>query len=542
MKTRIGIAATLITLSLVATSVAVAQHGHKLGKVEFPNSCSPAVQEKLLHGIAMLHSFYYSGAQKAFEEVAAEDNSCTIAVWGYASILMLNPLQGIGSSPENARLAQATIDKSRKISAKTEREHDYLEAVAAYYEDFTNRPESARQLARARAYESLAAKYQEDDEAQIFYALYLASTQTASDQTYSAYLKAAAILEKQFAKHPEHPGVAHYLIHCYDAPPIAARGLPAARRYADIAPDAPHALHMPSHIFTRVGAWADSIATNRRSATVAQKSNEPDEALHAMDYMTYAYLQVARDGDARKTFDEAQTMPGVNPASATGPYALAAMPARYAIERGAWREAAKLEPVTTKYPFTEAMTHFARALGAARSGDPSAAQKDVERIVALRDELKAAKNEYWANEVEVMHLASLAWVALAQTKSNEAIALMRQAAEVEDKSEKNIVTPGRLLPARELLGDMLMELRRPAEALKEYEASQQREPNRYRGLYGAGQAAAQSGNRDKARHYFSKLIELAGSGDLRSETETARRYLANKMTSQRHRSPFARRH
>ena len=527
MKTRIHIAAPLTALSLAAASVAFAQHGHKLGKIEFPNSCSPAVQEKLLRGIAMLHSFYYSAAQKAFEEVAAEDDSCTIATWGYASILMLNPLQGIGSSPENAQLAQAAIDKARKMGAKTERERDYLEAVAAYYEDFTNRPEPARQLARAKAYESLAAKYPDDDEAQIFYALYLIGTQTASDQTYSAYLKAAAILEKQFAKHPDHPGVAHYLIHSYDAPPIAAQGLPAARRYADIAPDAPHALHMPSHIFTRVGAWADSVATNRRSTTVAQKSNEPDEAVHAMDFMTYAYLQLARDSDARRTFDEARTLTGINPARATAPYGLAAMPARYALERGAWGEAAQLQPTPSKFPFTEAMTHFARALGAAGSGDPAAAQKDVERIVALRDELKAAKSEYWANEVEVMRLASLAWVALAQKKSTDALALMRQAADIEDKSEKNIVTPARLLPTRELLGDMLMELKRPPAALKEYEASQQREPNRYRGLYGAGQAAAQSGNRDKARHYFSRLIELAGSGDPRPETEKARRYLAS---------------
>ena len=520
------IAAPLIALSLAAASVAFAQHDHKLGTIEFQNSCSPEVQEKLLRGIALLHSFYYSAAQKAFEEAAAGDDSCTVAAWGYASVLMLNPLQGIGPSPENAHLARAAIDKGRKMGAKTEREHDYLEAVAAYYEDFANRSEHERQFTRARAYEALAAKYPDDDEAQIFYALYLAATQTASDQTYSAYLKAAAILEKQFAKHPDHPGVAHYLIHSYDAPPLAARGLPAARRYADIAPDAPHALHMPSHIFTRVGAWADSIATNRRSATVAESNNEPDEAVHAMDYMTYAYLQLARDSDARRTCEEARALTGFNPARATAPYGLAAMPARYTLERGAWDEAAKLEPLATRYPFTEAMTHFARALGATRNGDPTAAQKDVERIVALRDELRESKSEYWANEVEVMRLASLAWVVLSKKRSNDALALMRQAANIEDKSEKNIVTPGRLLPARELLGDMLMELKRPAEALEEYEASQQREPNRYRGLYGAGQAAAQSGNRDKARQYFSKLIELAGSGDLRRETENARRFLA----------------
>ena len=527
MNTRIHVAAPLIALSLVAASLAFAQQGDKLGKVEFPNSCSPAVQEKFLRGVAMLHSFYYSAAQKAFEEVAAEDNSCALAAWGYASILMSNPLQGIGASLKSAELAQAAIDKGRKMGAKTQRERDYLEAVAAYYEEFANRPERARQLARAKAYEVLSTKYPDDDEAQIFYALYLAGTQTASDQTYSAYRKAAAILEKQFAKHPDHPGVAHYLIHSYDAPPIAALGLPAARRYAAIAPDAPHALHMPSHIFTRVGAWVDSATTNRRSADTAQRSNDPDDALHALDYMTYAYLQLARDGAARKTFEEARTLTGINPARATAYYALAAMPARYVVERGAWRDAATLAPNLTNFPFTDAMTHFARALGAARSGDPAAAQTDIEKIAALRDRLKAAKSDYWVTEVEVMRLASGAWVALAQTKGDEALALMRQAADIEDRSEKNIVTPGRLLPARELLGDMLMELKRPAEALKEYEASQQREPNRYRGLYGAGQAAAQSGNRDKARHYFSKLIELAGSGDLRPEMEKARRYLAS---------------
>ena len=531
MKTRIRVAAPLIAVTLAAAGAAFGQPAGKaldqLGKVDFPNSCSAAVQEKLLRGVAMLHSFYYSAAERAFGEVAAEDNSCAIAAWGFASILMSNPLQGIGAPPKNAPRAQAAIDKGRQMGAKTERERDYLEAVAAYYEDFANRPERARQLARAKAYEALAAKYPGDDEAQIFYALYLAGTQLASDQTYSAWLKAAGILEKQFAKHPAHPGVAHYLIHSYDAPPIAQQGMPAARLYARIAPDAPHALHMPSHIFTRVGEWSDAAATNRRSADAAQRSNDPDDALHALDYMTYAYLQLGRDGDARKTWDEARTLTGINPARATAYYALAAMPARYVVERGAWREAATLAPSPSNFPFTEAMTHFARALGAARSGDPAAAQKDAERIAALRDELKAAKNEYWANEVEVMRLASLAWVSLAQKRADEALGLMRQAADIEDRSDKNIVTPGRLLPARELLGDLLMELKRPAEALKEYEASQLREPNRYRGLYGAGQAAEQSGNRDKARHYFSKLIELAGSADFRPEMENARRYLAS---------------
>src|SRR5207249_5534422 len=302
----------------------------------------------------------------------AQDPSCAIANWGIAAVLMDNPLAGVGSSPQWAERAQAAIEQGRRIGAKTERERDYIEAGAAYYQDWAKQPERARQQSRAKAFETLAARYPADDEAQIFYALYLSGTQSLADKSYASYLKAAEILEKQFAKHPDHPGVAHYLIHCYDAPPIAVRGLPAARRYADIAPDAPHALHMPSHIFTLVGAWADSVATNRRSATVAEKNNEPDDALHALDFMTYAYLQLARDSDARRTFDEARTLTGFNPARATAPYALAAMPARYALERGAWGEATKLEPVPTKYPFTEALTHFARALGAARRGDPAA--------------------------------------------------------------------------------------------------------------------------------------------------------------------------
>jgi tetratricopeptide (TPR) repeat protein len=526
MKTRIHLTVTLIVFWLAAVDIGFAQQGDQVGKVQFANSCSPAVQEKLLRGVAMLHSFYYSATQKAFNDVAAEDPSCAIAAWGYASILMANPLQGVGATADGAKQAQDAIEKGREMGAKTQRERDYLEAVGAYYKDFANHSERERQVARAKAYEALAAQYPDDDEAQIFYALYLAATQLPSDQSYSAYRKAAGILEKEFVKYPGHPGIAHYLIHSYDAQPLAEQGIAAARRYAQIAPDAPHALHMPSHIFTRVGGWADSVAINRRSATVAEKNNEPGEALHALDYMTYAYLQLARDRDARKTLDEAGTLTGIKPGTAIAPYALAAMPARYAIERGAWGEAMGLVPIASNYPFIEAMTHFARALGAARSGNPTAAQVDTEKIAALRDELKAAKNDYWATEVEVMRLASVGWVSLAQKNNNEALETMRQAAEIEDKNEKNIVTPGRLLPARELLGDMLMALKRPAEALREYEASQQREPNRYRGMYGAGQAAAQSGDTDKARQYFSKLIELAGSGDPRPETAKARQFLA----------------
>jgi tetratricopeptide (TPR) repeat protein len=520
--------------SLLATFVSIAAlvavlpaQAQQLGKVSFPTSCDPTVQAQFERGLAMLHSFWYSAAEKTFREVVDQDPACAIARWGYASILMANPLAGQGASPKSAPLAQEAIEQARKIGAKTQRERDYIEAVAAYYENWANRPETDRQLTRARAYEALAARYPDDDEAQIFSALYIAGTQTQTDPTFAAYLKAAAILEKQFAKHPDHPGVAHYLIHSYDAAPIAEKGLPAARRYASIAPTAPHALHMPSHIFTRVGAWADSAATNKRSAEVALKNNDGLEVLHASDYMVYAYLQMARDADAKRVVEESRKVSGLNPAVQGGYYGLAAMSARYAIERGDWNEAKTLQPVTSRFPWVEALTHYARALGAARSGDPAAAEQDVQRLASLRDALKAAKNNYWATEVEVARLGAAAWIALAQGKKDEALSLMRTAADTEDKSEKHIVTPGRILPARELLGEMLLELKQPALALKEFEASQVREPNRFRGFYGAALAAEAAGDRQKAADNFAKLLAMTkDSNSARPELARAKAYVA----------------
>lgn len=524
MNTRIFLASLLVSLVLGVTVSGEAPSKEQLGKVDFPNSCAPAVQEPFQRAVAMLHSFRYAETEKAFREVLAQDPSCAIATWGIAAILMSNPLAGVGPSPPWAERAQAAIDQGRQIGAKTQRERDYIEAVAAYYEDWVNRPERTRQLNRARAFEALAARYPNDDEAQIFSALYLAATQSLADQTYATYLRAAEILEQQFAKHPDHPGVAHYLIHSYDAPPLAPKGLPAARRYARIAPAAPHALHMPSHIFTRVGAWSESVATNERSAVAAKQDKDFDEQLHAMDYLVYAYLQLARDGDARRVMEEGATVTGT--LRFAGPYAQAAMPARYAIERGDWKRAMTLEPRPSQFPFTEALTHFARALGAARSGDTAAAEKDVQELARLRDTLKTAKNEYWATEVEVSRLGAAAWTALAQGKPDEALSLMQRAADIEDKNEKHIVTPGRIVPARELLGEMLLELKRPVEALKEFEASHVREPERFRGYYGAAQAAVQSGDQAKAKRYFARLVEVAGQGTARPELAQARAFLA----------------
>ena len=386
----------------------------------FPTSCDPKVQPAFERAVAMLHSFWYSAGEQAFRDVLKDDPGCAIATWGIASILMSNPLAGQGASPKGAEQAQAAIEQGRRIGAKTERERGYLEAVAAYYSDFATRSERDRQLSRAKAYEALAQRYPDDDEAQIFGALYLASTQAQADQTYSAYLKAAAVLEREFAKYPDHPGVAHYLIHSYDAPPIAEKGVVAARRYAGIAPDAPHALHMPSHIFTRVGAWEESAATNVRSMKVAMAGNEPDEAYHATDYMVYAYLQLGRDAEARRSIDEAMKVGGTSPRF-IAPYAIAAMPARYAFERGAWRKPATLQPSGSTYPFVESITYFARSIGAARSGDLAAARKDAEQLETLARRLLAAKNTYWATEVEVQRLAADGWIALGEGRPGPAL-------------------------------------------------------------------------------------------------------------------------
>jgi hypothetical protein len=518
-----GIAALLFTPAAAFSHDGHEGHGHA-GTVTFQNSCAPDVQAELMRGVAMLHSFWFGAGEQSFRGVLAKDPSCAIADWGIASILMYNPLNGVGPGAKDAEKAQAAIDAGRALPAKTQRERDYLEAVAAYYQDWAGHPERERQQARAKAFEALAARYPDDDEAQIFSALYIAGTQSQADQTYAAYAKAAAILEKQFAKTPDHPGIAHYLIHSYDAPPLAAQGLAAARRYAGLAPDAPHALHMPSHIFTRVGAWEDSVATNRRSFEVAIKGGEFPEAYHASDYAVYADLQLARDTAAKSAIDEAFKVK-VAPSQGAVAYSSAAMPARYALERGDWCAANGLNPAASGLPYTEALTFFARGIGAARCGEAAAAEAAAAELAARRSKLLDAKNGYWATEVEIQHRAVTAWAAFAQHRPDDALKLMREAADLEDRNEKHIVTPGRLLPARELLGDMLMEAGRPALALAEYEASQQREPNRFRGLAGAARAAEVSGNRDKAAALYGKLLTLAKESDTeRPELAHAKAY------------------
>jgi hypothetical protein len=496
----------------------------QLGKVNFPTSCDPQVQAQFERGVALLHSFWFPEGRKTLLDVLKADPTCSIAYWGIGVNRMLNPFNG--QPAENVLLeGQAAVDKALAAPPKTQRERDYVEAIAVLY-THDRAPWGERVLRYEKAMEQLAQRYPQDQEAAIFYALALNVAADLNDKTYARQLKAAAILEPIFAAQPDHPGAAHYLIHSYDyPPPVAGKGLPAARKYASIAPSAAHAQHMPSHIFTRVGAWEDSIEANQRAEATARKNNTPDDILHALDYQAYAMLQLARDADAKRAIERGE-VEAARYERSPGAYSLAAGGARYAMERGDWQMAAQLKPRVSKFPYADAMIHFARAIGAARSGDTDAAQKDVAQLAQLRDTLAARKDAYWTGQVEVQRLGAQAWVELAQGRRDAALALMRQSADLQDASEKATVTPGYVGPARELLGEMLLEMKQPAQALKEFEASALHDPNRFRGTYGTAIAATQAGDTARARASYARLLALAGKGDARPELQQAKAWLA----------------
>jgi len=387
----------------------------------------------------------------------------------------------------------------------------------------------ARVVAYAKAMEALAQRYPDDDEAQIHYALALNTSASPADKTYANQLKGAAILEPIALRQPLHPGVAHYLIHLYDYPSIADQGIEAARRYAKIAPDAPHALHMPSHIFTRVGYWSESIASNVASARSAKGSSDFSDELHAMDYLVYAYLQLGQDDKAKAVVDEMGKVTGFSETFIPGPYAEAASPARYVLERGDWKAAEALTVRPSPLANVQAISYFARALGAARAGDPEAAKPDIARLGELRDKLREAKDAYWSEQVDIQARIASAWVLYAEGKKDDALKAMSDAADAEDRTEKHPVTPGTPKPARELYGEMLLDNGRAAEALTAFEATLKKEPNRLGAYAGAARAAAQIGDTAKAREYFGKIVEQAGSGDsTRTEVADARNYLAGR--------------
>ena len=526
------------TLLSFAGSSLGQEHAHKagapekLGEVRFPISCDPVVREPFSRAVAMLHSFWYQEAAKAFAPIAQQDANCGMAYWGLA-MTYYHPLWP--DRPDAATLKEgwAAVEKAKAAGAKTPRERDYITAIEVFYKDAEKLDHPTRVRAYEKAMEQLSQRYPADSEAAILYALSILGTAYSSpaDKSYTKHQQAGAILEKLFAQQPEHPGLAHYIIHSYDFPPLAGRALTAARRYAKIAPDAPHALHMPSHIFTRLGLWPESIASNLSSAAAANKYNWTGEELHAMDYLVYAYLQGAQDQEARKILNQVPPITDPMPSYFAGLYATAAIPARYMLERRQWSEAAalKLAPDTFRagrYSWAEATIRFARGLGAARTGDVAKARDEVQRLEVLKEVLLQEKENYWAEQVEVQRRAVAAWLALDEGRKTEALTLMRSAADLEDSMDKSPVTPGAVIPARELLGDMLLELKQPGQAVGEFEAALRASPNRFNSLYGAGRAAELVGEGEKAKNFYAKLVAICDHADTeRAELRTAQGFL-----------------
>jgi tetratricopeptide (TPR) repeat protein len=484
---RKAVFAAVATWLAVGAAGAEAAGTERFGRVNFPTTCHPAAHASFERGLAMLHSFWFGPAIKEFEAAAQADPACGIAHWGAAVAWIGNPLAG---PPSESRLksGMAAVGRARAAGARSERERNYIAAIEAFYRDHDKADHRTRAVAYEKAMEALAQRYPQDDEASIFYALALNITLDPKDKTYSNQLKAASILEPIFARQPDHPGVAHYLIHSYDFPPIAAKGLAAARRYASIAPSAPHALHMPSHIFTRLGYWQESIDTNRASAESARAELREAKleagsynALHAWDYMVYAALQLNKDREARALLDEVRRIDRVDVEHFAAAFAFAAMPARYALERRQWAEATELtlHPPTlswSKFPQAESLVWFARGLGGARGGNLAVAREALARLEALRDAMAAARNTYWAEQAEIQRLAVAGWIARAEGRPEEAVAVLRQAADREDATEKHPVTPGPIQPAREMLAELLLETGKPAEALAHFEQSRKSSP------------------------------------------------------------------
>jgi tetratricopeptide (TPR) repeat protein len=538
------IALFVAPLLFIASTLAIAEDAPQssvgaqaqLGQVDFPVSCAPAAQQQFNRAVAILHSFWYEEAIKAFGAVTETDADCAMGYWGMA----MSYWTPLWATPTEAALkaGSAAVRQAQAIGAKTDRERDYIEAIATFYRDYDKLDHRTRSGAYAQVMEQLYLHYPDDREAAIFYALALDATAVPSDKTYSNQRKAAGILEKIFVERPNHPGVAHYLIHSYDSAPLAEHGLPAAICYAKIAPSVPHALHMPSHIFTRLGQWQDSIRSNRAASEAGQTYAAQQfgqgvawaESLHALDYLVYAHLQLAQDHEAKKVLDQITAFRKAAPEGPSAAYALAAVPARYVIERRDWPQAATLSlpPLAfpwDKFPWTSAMVTFSRALGAARTGDFRGAQAEIDRLGSARD-ASSQKDKYWADQVEVQRQAAVATLAHVRGQDEEALAALESAAKLEATMDKHPVTPSPIVPMRELLGDLLLEMNQPAQALSEYEQSLTKDPNRFRSVYGAAKAAERSGDAAKAKAYYQELAALGRNADGdRPELAEAKAYL-----------------
>ncbi|MGB8324464.1 MAG: hypothetical protein WCE52_16010 [Candidatus Acidiferrum sp.] len=533
-----------ILLALLASSMRAQEHLHtpnpeKLGTVHFSTSCNQPAQQQFNRAVALLHSFQFSRAITGFNQALGSDPTCAIAYWGIALSDWSNPFAPGAKDKSQLQAGQENAERGKAAGAKTGRERAYIAAVAKLYDAFDNTPQRIRLLNYRDAMQQVAANYPDDHEAQIFYALALAASEDPADKTYAGRLQAGAILEKLFAEEPTHPGLAHYIIHTYDVPALAPQALQAARRYSAIAPDAPHALHMPSHTFTRTGYWQESIDSNIAAAAAARREGQTAEELHASDYEIYAYLQTGQDQAAKqivKSLPEIATRfdPNAVISGAGGPsaayFALAAIPARYALERQDWKQAAQLPLRETPFPYTDAMTWFTRGFGAARLGQVAPANDSAATLRKIRDQLLQANENYWARQVEIQEAAVEAWAALAAGDKEDALRHMDLAAELEDGTEKSAVTPGPLAPARELLGEMLLQLNQPTQALEQFELTLKKEPGRFRALYGAAHAAQLSGNRDAAQKYFLELLRVCRRADQpqRSELTEAQQFILQK--------------
>jgi tetratricopeptide (TPR) repeat protein len=543
--------ATLLAIFLCHSPFANAQEAHrhqhdhseKLGQVNFQISCTPQAQQQFNRAVAWLHSFEYEEAEKGFTEVASTDPRCGMAYWGIA----MSYYHSIWAPPSVAELEKGlrAVEQAKAIGARTARERDYIAAIATFYRDSARLDHRTRTFAYSAALERLYRRYPADREAGVFYALTLiAKGMLAGDKNYTNEKKAAQILNRVLAREPRHPGVTHYLIHSYDYPALAPLALPAARSYAKIAPASAHAQHMPSHIFTRLGLWQEAIRSNLDAKASAQAfaarnhlSGTWDEGVHTMDYLAYAYLQGAQDKHAGAVLAELYKIPKAEPETFKVAYAFAAIPARLALERRQWNEAAQLTMTQgplgafpwQRFRWAEAHLHFARAIGAARTGDTAAARQAVEQLAAIRQALAEVNEGYdWAKQVEIERQVAAAWLAYAEGQHDEALKLMRAVADLDDATDKHPVTPGAILPAREQLGELLLELKQPGLALPAFESALRNAPNRFNGLYGAARAARLLADQKKAKTYYGKLITLCRHADSsRPELEEAKAFLVN---------------
>jgi tetratricopeptide (TPR) repeat protein len=522
-------AATAAMLGSAKAEQAADDH---LGTVHLPISCS-TVQVKFDRAVALLHNFFYPETVKAFQAVIEEDPSCAIAYWGLAMSELPNPLVP-PFPPANLKAGWEAIQQGKSAKTQTPREAEYLAAIEVFYKDYDKIDHKTRAGLYEQAMQRLHEHHPEDAEAAIFYALALNGAVDFDDKNYTKQLKAAAILNEEAKKQPNHPGIAHYLIHSYDFAPLAAMCVPTAQLYDKIAPNAFHALHMPSHIYSILGMWDDSIRSNLASKTSAddyEAKNSPDTTHpgvpHMSDFLVYAYLQTARDGDAGQVVDSLPKLKKFRFTSLGIDTALAAIPARYALERGQWNEAAELRIRHSQYPAAQAITYFARALGAARSGNAAAARAEIAHLDEIEAKLTATNDDYWAEQTRIQKEAAVGWVMFVEGDRDGAIAAMRKAADLDDASEKNVAMENKLVSIRELLGELYLAAGMNKEALVEFEASDKVMPNRFRTIAGAAAAARASGSIEAAKRYYRALTALAvgGDGD-RAEVSEARTYLA----------------